>query len=333
MTALPVSVVGNLTTDLIIHGVEALPGWGREVAGSGHRSVASGQAAYLALGLARLGVPSQLVGVVGADPDGEAIRAELAAAGIATGSIETSTAGPTALTVAIVRPDGERAFVSDFACQRLLDSAFVERRWPTVAGGSALCLVGLFNLPSLSPDAVVPLFARARQAGLPTILDTGWDPAGWPAATVEGMRRLLAETDVFLPNLEEAEALTGLADPEAAALDLERHGARAVVVKCGARGSVGRAGGRTERVPALPVTVHDAVGAGDSYDAGFLHAKLRGRDFRACMEFATATAALHVSRAGDRYPTVADVQALLSSAGHTAGAPARRAGTVAAGAA
>jgi sugar/nucleoside kinase (ribokinase family) len=305
-------VVGNLTTDLIIHDVEALPSWGREVAGRGHVSVAAGQAAYLAFGLARLGVAASIVGVVGDDDPGAALCAELAAAGVETGAIETASDAPTAITVALVRPDGERAFVSDFACQHQLDAAFVTRNWPTRGRAHVLCLVGLFNLPALTPASAMPLFARARAEGLLTVLDTGWDPSQWPAPTVARTRELLAQTDVFLPNLEEAEALTGLRDAEAAAIALERDGAGTVVIKCGRDGALGRAKGATERVPALNVVVHDAVGAGDSFDAGFVFATLEGHALRDCMEFATATAAAYISRTTARYPAADEVRDAVS---------------------
>jgi len=307
-------VVGNLTTDLIIHGVEELPSWGQEVAGTSHRAVAAGQAAYLAFGLRRLDLDVRLVGVVGDDSEGDAIHAHLAGAGIDTDGVMRTPLAPTAITVALVRADGERAFASDFACQRMLDAALIESHLPQIARGRALCLVGLFNLPGLSPDDLLPIFARIRACGVPTVLDTGWDPSGWPRATVVATRRLLAQTDIFLPNREEAEALTAISDPQAAAEALAADGARIVCVKCGADGAVGRAAGRTESVDALPVVVHDAVGAGDSFDAGFLHAHLHGLGLRECMEFATATAASYVSRARDRYPTSAEVRAALAGA-------------------
>lgn len=308
-----VLVVGNLTTDLIVHGVEALPAWGREVAGLGHRKTASGQAAYLAFGLRALGLPTQVFGVVGADAEGAAIREQLQACGVDADAIEVSQDAPTAITVALVRADGERAFVSDFACQRLLDASMLERRAPAVENSRALCLVGLFNLPELRPDDVLPLFARAQAAGVPTMLDTGWDPGSWPPATVAATRRLLLHTDIFLPNRDEAEALTGLRDAEAAAQAFAREGPAIVVVKCGVDGAVGLAHGHTERVPAFDVAVTDAVGAGDSFDAAFLWAHLQGSGFRDCLTFASAAAAIHVSRETDRHASVEEVHELLAA--------------------
>ncbi len=326
MTTGRVCVVGNLTTDLIIHQVPALPGWGQETVGAGHASVAAGQAAYLALGLRGLGCETQVVGVVGDDLEGARIRDGLAAGGIDVSSIVTSDDLPTAITVALVRPDGERAFISDLACQRVLDVGVVEQFWPRVAESAAICLVGLFNLPSMTPDGALPFLARARAHGVRTMLDTGWDPGQWQAATIASMGRLLAEVDVFLPNLDEAEALTGLRDPTAAAAALHRHGVGTVVVKCGRDGCVGRTGERVEYAAAFAVEVHDAVGAGDAFDAGFMYAHLEGRDLAECMTFGNAAAALYVSRRTNRHPTANEVRATINSATQTrttstAGAP------------
>src|SRR3954447_8523739 len=98
-----VCVVGNLNADLIIRGVAALPGWGQEVAGSGHALVTAGQAGYLALGRARLGVPTSVIANVGDDHQGQAILDELRAAGVGTDGVEVS-AGATGITVGAVRP-------------------------------------------------------------------------------------------------------------------------------------------------------------------------------------------------------------------------------------
>ena len=309
-----VIVAGNLTTDVIISGVDRLPEWGREVAGNHHRAVTSGQAAYLAFGLEQLGVKTRLVGIVGDDSAGEAICTDLSAAGVDISSVERPREALTSVTVALVGGDGERAFVSDFACQWLFDADFLELH----AGAAAtplLCLVGLFNLPGLPPDRALATFARARAAGAATVLDTGWDPAGWPETTIEATHALLRETDIFLPNSAEAEALTGKSDPEQAARALADESGSTVIVKCGADGSVARANGRTEHVSALAGPVLDTVGAGDSFDAGFLYAYLKRKPLRACLEFATATAAIYIARTSDRWPTAAEVTQLAEREG------------------
>jgi len=304
-------VVGNLLVDLLVRGVPALPAWGREVAGTGHAAVASGQAGYMALALGALDAPVSVVSVLGADADGALVRDALAAAGVDVAGVETSAAGATALTVAIVRPDGERAFVSDFACLRELDGALLARHRAAVEQASTVALVGLFNLPGLTLDAARALLAAARAAGRRAVLDTGWDPAGWPAETVDGVLAMLADVDLFLPNGDEARVLTGLDDPADAAARLAERCPGLVVVKDGAGGCHARLGDRAWHAPAARVAVHDTVGAGDTFDAALVHALDGGWPVDRALAWANATAGLYVSRAHDRFPAAADVAAAL----------------------
>ncbi|MCW2954141.1 MAG: hypothetical protein JWQ48_3311 [Conexibacter sp.] len=313
-----VCVIGNLLVDLIMRGFDRLPAWGQEVAGrGGHATVSSGQAGYLGLGLGALEIPTRMVGIVGDDDGGRRIVAELAERGVEVDGIEVSVGGQTAMTVAIVREDGERAFLSSFACLEEHDEALVLRHWNEVARSRFLCLVGIFNLPGLDLEAARRLLARARAGGVTTLLDTGWDPDGWPDATVRGVQELLAEVDVFVPNEDEARVLTGIDDVPAAAAALAGHVPGLVVVKRGADGSHARRGPHTWDVPALPVDVQDTVGAGDVYDAGLLYGLMRDWEMPRAMAWASATAAHYVARTTDRFPTAADVDALRTAAAVT----------------
>jgi len=87
-----------------------------------------------------------------------------------------------------------------------------------------------------------------------------------------------------------------------------------VVVKLGREGSLARADGREVRQAALPAEVVDTVGAGDVFNAGFLAARLRGRPLQACLAAGSAAAALYVARPRDRFPSAAQVEALLAEA-------------------
>ena len=232
-----VCVIGNLNVDLIISDVPHLPRWGTEVVGSDHRFLSSGQAGYLAFALARMGIETSVIGTVGQDHYGQQIRDDLRCAGVDTSGVHVSVEQATGLSVAIVRHDGERAFVSDFASSRDLNEALVASNWQCTRASSIVCLVGLFNLPGLSLDGAYRLLARARREGKVTMLDTGWDPEEWPDATVAAVRDLLSEVTVFLPNADEALALTGIDDAERAATGLATLGPDFVVVKCGDQGS------------------------------------------------------------------------------------------------
>jgi ribokinase len=297
-----VTVVGNLCVDLVMRGMAAIPRWGQEVEASTHAAVPGGQGFNAAAALAALDVPTRLVGVVGDDANGRLLLAAAGGAGVDIAHVATVDA-PTALTVAMVREDGERAFASDFGCQRHFGEADIARAWDAGAAASVMCLFGVFNMPGLTLAAATRLLARARSEGRTTVLDTGWDPREWPSENVEAVLAMLRHVDVFVPNLDEARALTGATGPEAASAALVAHGAGSVVVKCGSDGAHGRRGGDAVHVGALPVVPRDAVGAGDTFDAGLVAGLVAGWPLRDCLALAAATAGIFVSREADRRPS------------------------------
>jgi len=112
--------------------------------------------------------------------------------------------------------------------------------------------------------------AQAHAHGLTTSLDPGFDPEEkWGRDVID----LLAEVDVFLPNEVELLGLTGLRDPERGLRALE-NGRTLTVAKLGSDGCAVLENGTLMRVPAFPVEPVDTTGAGDSFNAGFLHAWL-----------------------------------------------------------
>jgi sugar/nucleoside kinase (ribokinase family) len=303
-----ICLIGNFCIDLIIRGVPRMPAWGQEVAGNDHMLVSSGQTTYTAFALRALGSPVSVIGCVGDDAWGAQIRGDLAARGVDTAGLETITGGRTALSVAAVRQDGERAFVSDFACLNSADESVIERGWAQVERAQVACLLGVFSWPGLSLARCAELFCRARQAGKVTMLDTGWDPDGWSPATQDALRGLLAQTTIFMPNREEARAITGSDEPQQAAGRLAALGPELVVVKLGSEGSLALADGRVVRQEAVAVDVVDTVGAGDVFNAGFLHARQGGESLESCMRFAAATAARYIGRRRDRFPSAEEAQ-------------------------
>jgi len=304
-----ICLIGNFCIDLIIRGVPHLPAWGQEVAGNEYTLVSSGQTTYTAFALRALGEPVSVIGCVGDDAWGRQIRGDLQGQGVDTAALETVGGGRTALSVAAVRPDGERAFVSDFACLNNAGGTVIERGWEKVEQSTLACLLGVFSWPGLTLRKSAALFARARSSGTATMLDTGWDPGGWSPSTRADLAALLAETTIFMPNQDEAAAITGKTDPEEAARALAGMGPALVVVKLGSRGSIALADGRVLRQPALPADVVDTVGAGDVFNAGFLRARERRESVEGCLHFGAATAAVYISRRRERFPAAEEVKA------------------------
>jgi sugar/nucleoside kinase (ribokinase family) len=154
-------------------------------------------------------------------------------------------------------------------------------------------LSSLYLQQGLRPDAG-ELFRRLKAAGLTISLDTNDDPQDlWGG----GLKDLLKYVDVLLPNAREATRITRTDDPELAIRQLAGM-VPLVVVKLGHEGALAQRGKERFTSPSLNVTAVDAVGAGDSFDAGFLHEYLLGSDLPACLASGNRAGALSVTRPG-----------------------------------
>jgi len=141
---------------------------------------------------------------------------------------------------------------------------------------------------------LINIFRKAKEAGLTTSLDTNDDPEDRWSSEIQ---LLLKYTDILLPNEREACKLAQMNDVERAAEALSQK-VRVLVVKRGSQGAMVRVA--KEKYMAFPpvVDVADPVGAGDSFDAGFIHEFIRGSKIEDCLKFANVAGALSVTRAG-----------------------------------
>ncbi len=303
-------VIGNLTIDVIMRGIEEMPHWGQEALSSGRTESAAGQAGGMAFASVAMGVRTDVVADVGADDTGARIRRELEDAGVGVGAISVVEHGTTPMTVAVVRRDGERAFISDLGTIPPFDVASVQQRLPRALEAPVLALVGTSNLPGMDLTAATALLADARRAGALTVFDSGWDADGWSPTSVAAIKAVLAETDVYLPNIDEARALTGRSEVREVMEDLAVLCPGVVIVKGGESGSYTIVDSSVVFVEAIATDVDNAVGAGDVYNAGVVAGYVRGRDVLASMALGTAAASLYVSRRRERFPTFEEVEAL-----------------------
>jgi ribokinase len=161
-----VIVIGNLNDDLMLQGVPGLPEWGRELLVEGHMVVTAGQAGYLSMALGALGRRVCCISAVGDDDRGTAIVADLDRAGVDASQVWRVRGARTGLTVALVRPDGERAFVSDLGASGAVAADMVADAVAALPAPAMVAVVGVFNTPSLSVGDAAEVLRRARSGEL-----------------------------------------------------------------------------------------------------------------------------------------------------------------------
>jgi sugar/nucleoside kinase (ribokinase family) len=289
-TAFDLLVVGDANPDVIVSGSPRHPEFGqREQLVPAAGLVLGGSGAITAYGAARLGLRTAFVGRVGDDPAGAFVLDALRAGGVDVSACVVDPAVPTAMTVALVDGD-DRAILTAPGCLDRLGAADVP---PGLLERAAHVHVSSYFLQPLLAAGLGGLFGLARAAGASTSLDTNDDPAGRWA----GLEDVLPVTDVLLPNEPEALAIARATTLEQAVKELAARGTLPVV-KRGERGAIAFADGELVEIPAPPATVVDAVGAGDSFDAGLLAALLRGRPLRQAMTVAVACGTLSTRAAG-----------------------------------
>lgn len=251
-----------------------------------------GNGANTSYALARLGVQVQLIGVVSSDAYGQDLLQQLNTAGVDTRRIRQSPL-PTTCTVAIVHPSGSRAFLHRPGSSGDLSADAVV--FEAEAGYSHFHFANPFALPQVRPHGQT-IMRAARDAGLTTSLDTGWDARGrW----IQDIGPCLPHTDLLFLNEHEAEMLTGRKNLEESVPMLLKEGTATVVVKTGERGcAVYEASGTPVSIVGFRAEAIDTTGAGDCFAGGFLAALSRGEDYTSAGRIANAVGAMNVERIG-----------------------------------
>jgi sugar/nucleoside kinase (ribokinase family) len=264
--------VGVHVLDVLGGPVDEMPAPGRAQLVEEITISVAGTAGGVAVDLARHGVATATIGVVGDDVGGRLLRGVMAGHGIDVGGLRATTELQTSMSMHAIGRDGERRPIHVVGANRLLA---VEDAAPVAASGArAVHLGGLDVLPGLW-SAAPDLLAAWRAAGAVTSLDL----LGGRAADADvDWSAVLPEVDWFLPNDAQLRQLSGIADVAGAlgwALD---RGARRVVVTLGADGAALATPAGIVHVPARAVTVRDTTGCGDAVVAGLLAALLAGHD-------------------------------------------------------
>jgi sugar/nucleoside kinase (ribokinase family) len=299
--------LGELNVDLILSGLTDRPKFGGEVLASELGMHAGGSTANVAACCAQLGLPTVLVSNVGNDSFGDFLIREMERLGVNTAHIRRHMTLRTGISVSLSMPD-DRAFVTHLGT---IDSMTAADAPDALLRETRHLHVGSFFLQTcLRPD-LADLFRRAHAAGATVSLDAGYDPAeGWDG----GLKAVLPEVDVFLPNEVEAAGITGHADPRRALASLGER-CRVAVVKLGPEGAVATTEGKTYEAPGLAVQVADTTCCGDAFNAGFLYAQLAGNGIEECLRMGNACGALVATGHGNSAHLLAEGRPLKLLAG------------------
>lgn len=284
MTTPAVCVVGSANLDLSAY-TDRLPAAGETVRATRFATGFGGKGANQAVTAARLGAAVALVARVGDDSFGRDTLAHFRAEGIDTGHVTPTPGAPTGTALITVDAAGRNTIVVSAGANGLLTAGDVEAARGAIE--AARVLVCQQEVPAAANLTAMRL---ARAAGVPVV----FNPA--PASEVPAEAYALAA--VLCPNEHEAAALTGTDDPEAAARELIRRGARSVVVTLGERGCLVVIDGGATAVPAPRVEVVDTTGAGDAFVGSLAVFLARGADLIEAARSANRIAALSVQQPG-----------------------------------
>ena len=291
MPCFDVTIAGELNLDLILYGLpEQLPPE-RELLADRMALTLGSSSAIVAHNLAALGSRVGFQSRIGDDELGPIALDRLRHAGVDVSHVRVVPgASKTGLTVILPRAGWRNILtysgtIAEF-CWDDLDLDYL-------ADSRHFHLSSYYLQTGLRPR-VGELLQRLKRSGLTISLDTNDDPAdAWQG----GLLDILCHVDIFLPNEREAMKVAGTKDLETAVHKLAKL-VPLVVVKLGRQGALAQRGNERFVSPALQVDAVDPVGAGDSFDAGFLHEYLRGGDLPACLASGNLAGALSTSRPG-----------------------------------
>jgi sugar/nucleoside kinase (ribokinase family) len=260
--------------------------------------------AIFACGAARLGLKVAFIGVCGDDIFGQFMLTEMRKRDVDVSNVIVRSEKRTGISI-ILNREADRAIltylgaITDLQASDVSDDLLLQARH--------LHIGSYFLQTKLQPD-VPALFRRARSLGLTTSLDTNYDPTEkWT-----GFDELLSTTDIFFPNKTEALSITGAETIEAAARQLAGK-SKLVAVKLGVDGAILQQDEKTILAPAISVNVVDTIGAGDSFDAGFLYGYLNRWDMEKSLRLAAVCGALSIQASGGTaaQPTLDEARAHL----------------------
>jgi ribokinase len=296
-------VVGSINRDIVVS-TGRMPVLGETIQGEGIEYFSGGKGANQAVGAARLGAESMLIGAVGDDFFGQGTLRELEQSGVSTQCVET-IAGTSTGVANIYRTSGDNCIVVIPGANGMCTPELVARYEHEIE--QADILLTQLEIPM---ETVYRALSLAKQSGVTTVLN--------PAPAQELPEALLQLVDYITPNETEFAALSGYAvDTEAqleqAMLEWKTRYNIQVIVTLGEKGCAYLQSGRMECIPGIKVQVADTTGAGDCFNGALSFGLAQGWELERCLRFAVRASALSVTKLGaqEGMPTYDEVLSYL----------------------
>ena len=298
-------VAGEINPDLILTG-DVTPEFGQveKLVNSATLTIGSSSAIF-ACGAARLGLNVAFIGICGDDVFGKFMLEEMSKRNVDVSNVIIRKDGQTGLSV-ILNNHSDRAILTHPGLIAELQASDISD--DLLSRSKHLHVASYFLQTRLQPD-LPALFSHAHLLGLTTSLDTNYDPT----ETWTGFDELLSVTDVLLPNKTEALSMTKSSDVKIASRKLAEK-AKLVAIKLGSEGALACSQTGISKSTSISVNVVDTVGAGDSFDAGFLYGYLHDWNLEKSLRLACVCGALSTQQAGgtNGQPTLEEAMKYVS---------------------
>lgn len=291
MKEFDILALGELNVDLLLNHIGGFPVIGKEIFAKDMTLTLGSSTAIFAANAASLGSKVTFLGMIGKDKFGDLVRSSLDRRGVDTSNLIEIDTAATGLT-AILNYDNDRANVTYPGAMQLLGVKDI--RPEAIEKAGHVHISSIFLQKTLHKE-LYDIVRLIKDCGATLSMDVQFDPEErWEF----DYKRILPLVDIFMPNEQELCAITGRETVEEG-LDCIRPYLNVAVIKMGTKGSLLVTGDKEKLLPAmLNEDLVDAIGAGDSYNAGFITAFVRGKDLEYCQYLGNLTGAVNTTAAG-----------------------------------
>lgn len=309
-----VCIIGSIKGEIAMGPLKKTPGWGEKSFVKKLEFRKSGSLLNTAFPLARLGVKSLPMGIVGNDELGYWLLDEIRNYGLQIEAIETVYDTSTACHVSLSNLSNDYiGFDYPGTSNHLNAELLLMKNGHYFEESRLIILSDIFSLPGLGIEGAGEIFQYAFNNNKQIFFDCGSNPREWTNETKETILDMLKTVTYFSVSRTEGKSLTGADDPREMAYIFRNYGPEAVIIKCGENGSFASIRNQLFDVPAFPVTIERNAPAGDIFNAGIIYGLLNEWGHQRVLTFANAMAAIFLAGEFPSYPTRIEVERFIDS--------------------